>query len=193
MLRGFNLSVLKTHNAIGILSAEEPPRELVSAETQMLCHVAEDSSQRPDTQGVVRRDRHVMLAAVTGREAHVAASLTGDPISDLLQRPRARRPTGRAAASRGDHFVPREVQADHLGRLAVLEVAANGISNLRMDRVDRVGLDEDREAERASDVAALGRFLDQEDHFVHLRSHAENLPSFSGRDSSSSLAKTGSR
>jgi hypothetical protein len=81
------VSVLKTHNAIGILSAEEPPRELVSAETQMLCHVAEDSSQRPDTQGVVRRDRHVMLAAVTGRQAHVAASLTGDPISDLLQRP----------------------------------------------------------------------------------------------------------
>jgi len=68
------------------------------------------------------------------------------------------------------------VQADHLGRLACLEVAAHGVSDLFVEGVDRVGLGEDRKTEGSSDVPALGCLLDQEDHFTHLRGHEASLP-----------------
>src|SRR5262249_9727117 len=75
-------------NATGRLgSPEEPLCELLPSHIEVRRHVTEDTSQRTDAQGVVRRDRHVVLAALGGREPHVAAGLPCDPIADVLERP----------------------------------------------------------------------------------------------------------
>lgn len=71
------------------------------------------------------------------------------------------------APSYGEQLFTDEVEADHLGRLPLVEVAMHGVSDLRMQIGDVVGLREDGSAEGPRGEAALGRFFDEENELAH--------------------------
>jgi hypothetical protein len=58
-------------------------------------------------------------------------------------------------------------KANHLGRLAFIEVAAHGLPRAFMKLGQAVGLGEDGLADGTSNEAALGRFFDDENDLVH--------------------------
>jgi hypothetical protein len=70
-----------------------------------------------------------------------------------------------AEASSADDFLAYEVEPDDLRDLALVEMAVNRVSHLRMEIGQVIALREDRLSEGAGGEAALRGFLDEEDHF----------------------------
>jgi len=148
--------------------AEQTLRQLLAREFEVNCHVREDAAERTDTKRVVIRDRDVVLAVGGRGDPEMAPGLARDAVAEDLER--LRQPAPRevpAGASRGDHFVADEVEADHLRGLPLLEVAAHGVAHLCVQLRKGVGLREDRRPKGAGRVAALGRLLHEENHLAH--------------------------
>lgn len=62
-------------------SVEEACDELLPTDTKVRRDFRQDAGERADPQCIVPRDRDVVLAMLGRRQAHVAASLTRDPIT----------------------------------------------------------------------------------------------------------------
>ena len=66
-----------------------------------------------------------------------------------------------------DNFVAHKVQANHLRCVAVVEMAAHGITHLLVQLLDRFSLGEDRFAQGTCRVTSFGGRLDNKDDFTH--------------------------
>ena len=76
-------------------------------------------------------------------------------------------PTGRGAASCGDHLIFHKVQANQLWRRAWIEMTLSGIANTLMQFSYGLGLSEDRLTDSARRVAALGRLFHDKNNLGH--------------------------
>lgn len=68
------------------LPPEEPLGEIVSGHGEVLCHVAEDTGERPDPEGRVAWNGDVMLAAFGGGQTEVTSCLAGYPVAEGRER-----------------------------------------------------------------------------------------------------------
>ncbi len=64
----------------------KPLGEIVSGHGEVLCHVAEDTGERPDPQWRVAWNGDVMLAAFGGGQAEVTSRLAGHPVAEVGKR-----------------------------------------------------------------------------------------------------------
>jgi hypothetical protein len=72
----------------GRLSPEQPLDQFISAQGEVLGHVAEKTGQRPNPQGCVAWDGDVVLATFKGGQPEVATRLAGDSVSEIGEGPR---------------------------------------------------------------------------------------------------------
>jgi hypothetical protein len=66
---------------------EEKPEQLLPGQFRVRTDVPEEGAQRPGAQGVVVRDRHVVLASPLGGEPDVASRLPVDHVAQSRQGP----------------------------------------------------------------------------------------------------------
>ncbi len=67
------------------------------------------------------------------------------------------------------------MKADHLRPRGLVVVAGDGVTDHGPQLVERIGLAEDRFAERPGGVSTLRRFLHQKDDFAHTVTIRETL------------------
>ena len=87
--------------ALGRLSPKQPLDQLLSAQGEVLGHVAEETGQRPDPECGVAWNGDVVLATFDGGQSEMATGLAGDPVPEIGE--------GRREIVTGD--VPRKPQA----------------------------------------------------------------------------------
>jgi len=73
-------------------SAEKALKEFIAADLEVRGDIPQDAGQCSDFEGMMVRDRDVVLAALVSGKTQVAARLAGDLVSELAERPGQLRP-----------------------------------------------------------------------------------------------------
>src|SRR5258708_8502729 len=134
--------------------------------------ISEDARERADAEVRVVGDRHVMFAALLGRESHVAARLSRDGVSVAAER-RCEVAPGEIARQphslRRDDFIVDAMQSDHLRpvRIRLIEVTADGVADHLAELLEIIRFGDDRRADGVGDVPALVGVLDDEEDLGH--------------------------
>jgi hypothetical protein len=140
--------------------------------------VRENAGERTELERLVIGDRHVVLAAIHGRQAHVPAALARSAIAQSAKRFRKFCPrkvarqihqprTKMQAASGRQYFFANRMQTNNPRRRAFVEMAADSLAHIFAPVVQRIRLSEYRNAEGARRIAALGGLFDEKDYFAH--------------------------
>ena len=74
---------------------------------------------------------------------------------------------GRQRDSAGEHFFANKMEADDLGRLALIEVTADSVTNLLAQFIKGLRLGKNGLAESAGGETSFHCFFYQKDEFVH--------------------------
>jgi len=150
----------------------------VSCHPGMLSNVLENAIERARPQGIVIRHGHVMRTPVLRREPKMRALLPGHDIPEGFEefgqfRPAETSPA--AADSWGENLIPHDMQANHFGGLAFVEVTLYCGADVGPQFIERGSFGEDRLANGPCSEAAFWGLINDKDDLNHGSGYRERV------------------
>jgi hypothetical protein len=158
---------------------EEPLNQYVAPDSKMRRHIRKNSGERADLNRIVIWNRDMMLAAFVSAQPQVATCLPRRSITQgaqCLGKIRSRNVSRQfhlwkeamSTGSTGQHFVAHKMQANDLGRSALIKMATYRVADLLPECVQSFRFRKDRLAQGACSEPAFYGFFYEKNDFVHV-------------------------